>query len=176
MSELRKTYEGGLFFVTLTVVGWLDVFNRRLYIEELIKNIKYCQEHKGLQIYCYCIMSSHVHLIASAKTGKLTSILRDFKSYTSKELIKLIENNIQESRREWMLYMFEFFAKKNSHNSVYQFWQQTNYPVDLFTAKVIDQKVDYIHNNPVETGIVYNPEDYIYSSANPKSVVKVLDL
>ena len=63
MSELRKTYSGGLFYLTFTVVGWADVFTRRLYTEELIKNIKFCQENKGLEIYAYVIMTNHLHLI-----------------------------------------------------------------------------------------------------------------
>jgi putative transposase len=176
MSELRKTYPGGLFFVTLTIVGWIDVFNRRIYIEELIRNLKYCQDAKGLKIYCYCIMSSHIHIIAATEEKRLGDVLRDFKSYSAKQIIKLIQDNPHESRKEWMLYMFKFFAKRNNHNSTYQFWQQINYAIDLFSPTVIDQKVDYIHNNPVEAGLVNHPENYVYSSANPKSEIKVLDL
>jgi hypothetical protein len=55
MSELRKTDGDGLFFVTLTVAGWVDVFTRPVYVEELIKNLQFCQEERGLELYAYVI-------------------------------------------------------------------------------------------------------------------------
>lgn len=72
----------------------------------------------------------------------------------------------KESRREWMLDIFKKAGEGNSHNSHYQFWQQDNHPIELFTAAFAEQKIDYIHNNPVTAGIVYKPEDYVYSSAS----------
>jgi hypothetical protein len=72
--------------------------------------------------------------------------------------------------------LFEFFGKKNSHNSKYQFWQQNNHAFDLFTNKFIDQKVDYIHNNPVEARIVIEAHHYVYSSANEFTDLKLAKL
>ena len=75
----------GYFFLTFTVVGWADVFTRKIYTDELIKNLKYCQEHKGLEIYAYVVMTNHVHLIASRQNEQLLSeLIRDFKSFTAK--------------------------------------------------------------------------------------------
>ena len=88
MSELRKTYENKVFFITLTVVGWIDVFIRKLYCNELINNIIYCQRNKGLEIFAYVIMSSHIHMIVRRKEGGLSDLFRDFKSYTAKMIIK----------------------------------------------------------------------------------------
>lgn len=175
MSRRYKTYEGGLFFVTLTVVGWIDVFTRREYCDCLVQNLKYCQEKKGLQLYAYCIMSSHVHLIAAAETGLLSFLLRDFKSYTAKQLLQIITNNPEESRKEWLLYLFRHFAKSTA-NTQNQFWQHHNHPVDLTSNNLIDQKVNYIHQNPVKSGLVNEPQDYFYSSANPLSPLKILPL
>ncbi|PSR55413.1 transposase [Adhaeribacter arboris] len=176
MSRAYKTYEGGLFFVTLTVVGWIDVFIRREYCDCLIQNLKYCQEKKGLQLYAYCIMSSHVHLIAAAKIGTLSDILRDFKSYTAKQLLQLIQDNPQESRKEWLLYLFQHFARKNNHNIEFQFWQHHNHPIDLSSNELIEQKLSYIHQNPVNAGLVNEAQDYFYSSANLLSPLKMLPL
>lgn len=167
MSEKYKVYEGGVFFVTLTTVGWIDVFTRADYSEEILKNLNYCIENKGLQIYAFCLMPSHLHMVASAKSGSLTAILRDFKSYTAKSVINLIKLNPQESRKDWLLYMFEYFGKKNRHNSNFQFWKQNNHPVDLLSPKFIEEKVNYIHENPVKARIVNEAQNYIYSSANP---------
>ncbi len=94
MSEKRKTIEDQLYYVTLTVVGWIDVFTRKEYVYEIINNLKYCQQNKGLEIYAYVIMSNHIHLIARMNNGsKLGELLRDFKSYTAKQIIKMIEDN-----------------------------------------------------------------------------------
>ena len=176
MSEKYKIYEGGLFFVTLTMVGWIDLFTRKTYCDELIKNINYCIDHKGLQIFSFCIMPSHLHIIAKRDEELLGEVLRDFKSFTAKKLIKMITNNTKESRKEWLLYMFEFFGNRNKHNDKYAFWQQNNHPFDLFTNKMIDQKVNYIHNNPVVAGYVNDPQNYIYSSANPFTELKLSSL
>jgi putative transposase len=79
--------------------------------------------------------------------------------------MKLIEDNPQESRREWMLWMFERAGKKNSNIEHRQFWQQHNNPIEIWTLKVFEQKLNYIHQNPLETGFVTDPIDWKYSSA-----------
>jgi len=61
--------------------------------------------------------------------------------------------------------MMERAGKNNSQNSEFQLWQQDNHPIELFDQKILRQKLDYIHNNPVEAGIVEHPEEYLYSSA-----------
>ena len=162
--------------MTLTVVGWIDVFSRREYGACLIRNLRYCQEKKGLQLYAYCILSSHLHLVASVETGLLSTLLRDFKSFTAKELLRLIQDNPQESRKDWMLYLFRYFGRKNCQNDDIQFWQQSNHPVDLVTPQMIDQRVNYIHQNPAIAGLVNEPQDYVYSSANPASELEMLPL
>lgn len=111
-------------------------------------------------------MNTHVHFIFSAKQGfELSNILRDFKKYTSDKVIKAIEQNPVESRKEWMLNLFKQAGKNNRRNTCYQFWQQDNHPIELSNNFMIDQKLEYIHNNPVKAGIVEKVEDYLYSSA-----------
>lgn len=118
-----------------------------------------------MEIYGYCIMPSHVHLIFRSGNADLSGLIRDFKGFTSKKMLKKIENNPQESRKEWMLSMFEQAGKKNSNVKQKQFWQQNNKQIEIWSLKVFEQKLNYIHNNPVETGFVTNPVDWKYSSA-----------
>jgi REP element-mobilizing transposase RayT len=177
MSEFRKTYPGGLFFVTLSVVGWVNVFDRLVYKELLATNLKYCQEKEGLEIYAYVIMSNHLHMIAAREGEKdLTELLGRFKSYTAKKILSEIKINSQESRRDWMLRLFGQFAKGNNQYDEYHFWQYTNHPTILHTSEVIRQKIDYIHQNPVRAGLVNDAENYIYSSACLDSPIKALDV
>jgi REP element-mobilizing transposase RayT len=119
------------------------------------------------------MMSSHIHLIVSSDKDNLPAIIRDLKSYTAKRILNLIINNPQESRKDWMLHLFKYNAKFQQQNSEYQFWQKTNHPIELITPAVFDQKVDYIHDNPVEAMQVNEASSYVYSSANPDSPFKV---
>lgn len=64
-----------------------------------------------------------------------------------------------------MLDYFKKEAEKTSNTTNNQFWRHDNKPIELWTNEVIQQKIDYIHNNPVLEGYVFRPEDYKYSSA-----------
>lgn len=155
-----------LHFVTFTTIHWLDVFIRREYCDILLDSLKFCQKNKGLEVYAYCIMSSHVHLIIG-KNGsqKLEDIIRDIKKYTSVKIIEAIIKHQAESRKSWLLQMFEAAGLSNSHNTNYQFWQQHNHPIELSTNEMIEERLNYVHDNPVKAGIVLSPEHYLYSSA-----------
>ena len=118
-------------------------------------------------LYGWIIMPNHIHLITSAKEGfTLSGLLRDFKKHTSKEIVKTIESNLKESRKNWMLWIFKKAGEKNSRNQGHQFWQQDNHPVELSDNKMKEQKLNYLHENPVRAGIVREPDHYVYSSAN----------
>ncbi|GEO05708.1 hypothetical protein AAE02nite_33720 [Adhaeribacter aerolatus] len=107
-----------------------------------------------------------MHLIVSAGEGfGLSAILRDFKKFTSSTILKAIEQNPQESRRNWMLWLFKATGEKNSKNTKYQFWQQDNHPIALESNRFKEEKLYYLHQNPVAAGLVAEPEHYIYSSA-----------
>src|SRR5215210_6875997 len=110
-------------------------------------------------------MSNPIHLIISAADGNLSNILRDFKKFTSKEIITAIESNKQESRRNWMLWIFRNAGEKNSRNKEYQFWQQDNHAIQLETVEFTLDKLNYMHNNPIKAGIVGKAEEYLFSSA-----------
>ena len=101
----------GIHFVTFAVTEWVDVFTRREYREIVLDSIKHCQKEKGLILYAWCLMSNHVHLVVSAKNSDTSDILRDFKKFTSKQIIKAIEEHPGESRKDWMLKIFKQILK-----------------------------------------------------------------
>jgi putative transposase len=152
-------------FLTFTVVGWIDVFTRQLYRDILLDNIRYCQQNRGLLLHAWCLMSNHIHLVATAGKKDLSDVIRDFKKESARQLLRSISGNRSESRRDWMLSLFADFGQSNSRNAHYQFWKHDNHPEELFTGPFIFQKIDYTHQNPVAAGIVDNAEDYLYSSA-----------
>ena len=145
--------------MSFAVQGWVDVFTRNEYKNILVENLDYCIKNKGLEIFAWCVMTNHVHLIIRAGGDfLLQDILRDYKKFTNKAIIKEIQENPRESRKEWLMQQF-----KTSEGN--RFWRGDNKPIELWSNKVIDQKIDYIHMNPVEEGLVFRPEDYVYSSA-----------
>lgn len=162
--KYQITDQNGIYFVTTTVVGWIDAFTRRELAEVIINSLIYCQKNKGMIIYAWCLMPSHLHLIVSAAEEKnLSDIMRDFKKFTSKKIIKTIQE-INESR-DWMLNKFQFAAKIHPKNEEFKFWQDGFHPIHVFSNHFMEQKLDYIHRNPVESGIVSAQEHYLYSSA-----------
>jgi len=167
MSRAYKIHNpDGLYFISITKIAWVDVFTRLEYLKIIIDSLRYCQKEKGLLLYAWCLMTNHIHLMVKAKEGfDLVGIIRDFKKFTSRQIIKAIEDHTGESRKEWMLSKFRHAGEYNSNNNEYQFWQQNIKPIELWSVNVIQQKLDYIHMNPVEAGFVERQEEYLYSSA-----------
>ena len=180
MSERYKVIDSRVpTFITITVVGWIDVFIRSQYTTILDDSLNYCIANKGLKVHAYVYMTSHLHLIVSATSHEIQDIIRDFKKYTSKKIVDAIKE-YPESRREWMLNTFSFEARRSGRTSRYKFWKDGFHPVILDTADKIQQRLNYIHNNPIEQGYVYRPEDWVNSSfrnyledATDKSVVNI---
>ncbi len=176
MSEYRKTSPDDLYFVTLTVTGWIDLFSRKVYKDILVQNLHHCQQNEQLQIFSYVIMTNHLHMICRRLDADLTELLGRFKSYTAKQLLKEIESNAFESRKDWLLHQFQFAARANKQYSNYHLWQYTNHPTPLYTWDVIKQKEKYIHENPVRAGLVTDASAYLFSSACPESPLKVFEM
>lgn len=153
----------GLYYLTFQIVGWVDIFTRKIYRDIAIESVKYCQQNKGLSIFAYVIMSNHIHLLAQSKYDDLSGTIRDFKNYTSKKFLEVI-NSKTESRSDWMKVVFEYHGKHKDKQSN-QIWTHENHAELIYSQKFIEQKVEYIHENPVRAGIVAKPEDYLYSSA-----------
>ena len=164
-SKYKPGEDAQAHFVTFAVVGWVDVFSREYYKEILVNSLKYCQEEKGLVLHAWVIMTNHVHLIMSSQTNKIEDIVRDFKKYTSKQIITAIQENNSESRKEWMLNIFGYAGKNNNNNTNFQFWKQDYHPIELDSPAKTKDRLDYLHENPVRSGLVWEPWHYKYSSA-----------
>jgi len=99
-TKYKATTTDEAYFITITTVGWIDVFTRLNQKINILSALAYCQKHKGLEIYAYCIMTSHIHLLCKATEGFILSdVIRDFKKFTAKQIIKIIVE-YPEGRRE----------------------------------------------------------------------------
>lgn len=218
-----------VFFITTTVIDWVDVFTRDEYKQIIAESLDFCRKKKGLQIHAWVLMTNHLHLIASHEEGsdKLKTVIGDFKKFTAKKVIQAIIDNPQESRKNWMLPHFEEEAIKESKDSScsvskdrygkyvpianrvegckpsttmgdsprgfatheplsgdtvgckptatiptetttekkhYHLWQRGYDSFCIYNIKMLRQKIDYLHANPVRAGIVFKPWEYKYCS------------
>ncbi|OAQ13748.1 transposase [Bibersteinia trehalosi Y31] len=175
--KYKMNNPNGAYFVSFATVYWVDVFIREIYFQAVIESLDFCRKNKGMLIYGYCIMPSHIHLLFQAKENNPTELLRDFKKFTANLLLKLIRENQQESRREWLLWMFKRAGQKRENIETYQFWQHHNQPIEIYSHKFFDEKLNYIHQNPVASGFVCEPWEWKYSSArNYNRLFSILEI
>lgn len=152
-----------LYFLTLQIVGWVDIFTRKEYKEIVAESLLHCQQHKGLNLYAYVVMSNHIHLLVQSECCDLSGSIRDFKRFTSHRFFEIIDSEI-ESRRDWLKMVVEYHGRfKNKQDK--QIWTHENHAEHIYSQDFIEQKLTYIHENPVRAGIVAKPEEYLYSSA-----------
>mgnify|MGYP006152760769 CR=1 FL=1 len=172
-TKYKATTTEDAYFITITTVGWVDVFTRLNQKYIITDSLKHCQQNKGLEIYAYCIMSNHIHLFCKATNGFILSdVMRDFKKFTSKQIVKTVQEE-PESRREWML---DYFQKSCEHlkkeqkykvlvkkGTSYQWKECVIKDIALpFWNKAVfgARKDDYIFS----TGLVPGPKKLTYSA------------
>jgi len=145
-------------FLTLTVLHWLPIFTRKEAVDILLNSFRHLQE-EGLQIHAYVILENHLHLIA--QSPQLDRYISRFKSYTSKQLLQLL----QQSNAKTLLEQLAFYKKAHKTDRQYQLWQEGSHPELIQGEEMLRQKIEYIHQNPVKRGFVDLPKHWRYSSA-----------
>ena len=162
MARYRILAEDGIYFTTHTLVEWLPVFKEDRYFQIIIQSLKHCQAQKGLRIFGYVIMPTHFHLLGQTKEGvRFQDVMRDMKKFTSKQISKALSADNQRL----FLYVFQKAAEREKGERNYKIWQDEYHPQIIYSERVCRQKLQYMHNNPVEKGFVDQPEFWRYSSA-----------
>lgn len=167
-------FSSDLYFCTDVVVGWQYVFTSLEFFESIIESLKYCRAKKGLLLHGYVIMPNHLHTIISAVGNNPSDVMRDFKRHTSKQISDLLD----EKRNERLLRYFSSVARREGRGNTFKIWQSGSHPILIDNGDFLDQKLEYIHDNPVRKGYVERPEHWKYSSArnyimNDQSIIKV---
>jgi putative transposase len=178
MKPFQVSDQNAVYFLTLTIEGWIDVFTRKEYKLEIVDSLNFCVDRKGLEIYSWCLMSNHLHLLCRSKEAfRLSDTIQDFKKFTAKRILESIEKESVESRSEWMLAFFRGRGETQKRITNYKSWKDGLHAVFVESSGFFEQKLHYIHQNPVEAMIVEENEDYIFSSAKDyagkKGLVKV---
>ncbi len=159
-SRYRVHESQGTYFVTCTVVAWLPVFTAAPRCDILVEALEYCRAHKGLKINAWVVLDNHFHAILTAPD--LPRVLADFKRHTA----QIILDQLKKEGCEWLLNQFEYFRAKYKAESRYQVWQEGSHPQEIGADEMMQQKIDYIHGNPVKRGLVAGAEHWRYSSAH----------
>ncbi len=145
-------------FVTCTVLHWIPVFTRPATVDIVLESLRFLMQD-GLKVYAFVILENHLHLVV--KSEDMERDISRFKSYTAKHLIRyLSENNVTQ-----ILEQLAFYKKAHKGDRAYQFWQEGCHPEWIQNDQMMRQKVEYIHNNPVQRGYIDLPEHWRYSSA-----------
>lgn len=159
MRSRYKTVENEFeYFITSTIVNWIPLFREDKYCNILLDAVKYNQVRKDLKIFAYVIMPDHFHMIA--QSVQLSCIMRSIKSYSAKRIIEELKND----RKSNLLKKFIINKLHYKTKTMHQIWQQGFHPQIISNDKIFGQKIDYIHMNPVEKGLVDSPEKWKYSS------------
>jgi REP-associated tyrosine transposase len=145
-------------FVTCTVLHWIPVFTRPATVDILLESLRFLMQD-GLKVYAFVILENHLHMVVQSED--LGRDIARFKAYTAKRLIGyLSENQVTQ-----ILEQLAFYKKAHKEDRAYQFWQEGCHPEWIQNDQMMRQKVEYIHNNPVQRGYVDLPEHWRYSSA-----------
>lgn len=143
-------------FITITCYKWKYILNNDVYKEIITDSLAYLVKEKRIKLYAFVIMSNHFHLIWQIqKPNKREDVQRDFLKYTAHQLLKRI-------KKENNALLLELLV--NLKDRKYQVWQRNSLSIELRNKKVFEQKLEYIHNNPVKAELCVLPEEYKYSS------------
>ncbi len=155
-----KADENLPYFCTITVLDWTPVFIESRYIQPVIDSLKYSRDHKGLRLFAYVIMPNHLHLIAAAED--LHAMMRDFKRFTSRTIH---ERLLADSRNTLLGWLDRAAQRARQQRGEFSFWEDGFHPQVISSRPVMEQKMRYLHENPVRKGLVAAPEDWWFSSA-----------
>ena len=162
MERYRITEGVGIYFVTFTVVEWLPVFISEEPCKIITNSLNFCIQNKELRINAYVLMPHHLHAVVfdgGFDSVRLKNTLDDFRKFTGKQLANHCSNKLP-------LYYGEVLEWNAGDDRQRRFWQPTQHPEGIVSDKFWQQKVNYIHWNPVRTGRVRDPEDWRFSSAS----------
>jgi REP element-mobilizing transposase RayT len=161
MSRSRyKIYESEYpYFITSSFVKGYPLFAHPDVARIILDGLQFLQDQREVTLYAYVLMENHLHYIASGEI--LSRKLRHFNSYTAREII----DTFNQKKRTRLLRQLSGAKANHKRESSHQVWQEGFHPKQIVGDKMMVQKIEYIHNNPVKRGYVDHPEDWRYSSA-----------
>jgi REP element-mobilizing transposase RayT len=158
-NRYKFVIENQPYFVTCTIVHWLPVFSSPAVAFFIFDSLKFLQDNGRITLYAYVLMENHLHMILGSPNAKRE--VKIFKSYTARQILDFF----MERKANHILRLLRFSKLRHKKDREYQLWQEGSHPVLIENEDVMNQKIEYIHNNPVKRGYVDHPKHWRYSSA-----------
>ncbi|WP_428236372.1 REP-associated tyrosine transposase [Gracilimonas sp.] len=146
------------YFITSSIVNGYNLLSEKRFRDILLDGLNFLSRERRIKLYAYVIMSNHIHFISKGKN--LSKCIAGFKSFTARQII---DSMIEDGNKYWLNRLKE--ARVNNRTDrEYQLWTEGFHPKQIFSDEVMEQKLDYIHYNPVKAGLVRRESDWRYSS------------
>ncbi len=144
-------------FITITVHEWKHLLKPDKYKQIVVDSLAFLVEQERIKLFAFVIMDNHMHIVWQTQRNLTQSaVQRDFLKFVAQKIkFDLIENHPK---------VLEKFAVNHSDRQ-YQFWKRNSLSVGLSSPALFEQKLEYIHHNPVKAGLCLLPEEYYWSSA-----------
>ena len=159
-SRYKIFDQQAVHFITSSIVDWLPIFKDDQYREIIINALEYRRKNKHLTLYAYVIMDDHIH--ATLSSENITKLMKEFKSFTARKIV----NQLRSDGNKNLLGQLKACKKEYKIDSEFQVWQEGFHPKLIQSLEMFNQKVNYIHMNPVRKGLAERPEEWKYSSAS----------
>lgn len=156
-----RASDPGVYFCTISLLDWLPIFIESRYIDPLLDSLQFSRRNKALKLFALVIMPNHLHLIVACESG-LEPVMRDFKRFTSRTIHERLRADGRTTILHWLENATEDARRARGDLGL---WQPGFHPVEIHSTAVFQQKLDYLHANPVRKGLVQHPDDWWYSSA-----------
>jgi len=157
-SRYKTVADGKTYFATSAIINWIPVFAVPELAKIVLDSMQFLHTRKKIIIHAYVLMENHFHMIGSSPD--FSSEIRKMKSFTARSII----DHIEKHGPKLFLDQFGFYKKRHKTDQKHQVWQEGFYPKVMLNEKMLNQKLDYIHYNPVRRGYVDKPEHWRYSS------------
>jgi putative transposase len=153
-------YNNPIQFFTATILEWKHLLKKDIYKNIIIDSFEFLVRNNRVEIYGFVIMPNHIHLIWKINNNlKREDVQRDFMKYTAQQ--------IKFDLQKFHPLVLEHF-KVEAKDRQYQIWERNPLSIDILSRKVLEQKLHYIHQNPIQEkwNLIDLPENYRYSSAS----------
>lgn len=146
-------------FITCTILHWISIFTRTQTTDIIFASLKYLQKSDNLKVHAYVILENHLHLVV--KSDDIAKSMAKFKSFTAREII----NYLKKENAKSILEQLAFYKKAHKTDSNFQLWQEGIQAKQIMSEKMMQERINYVHNNPVKRGYVDDGVHWRYSSA-----------
>ena len=165
-----------LYFVTASVVEWIPLFKYPKYTEIILNSLSWMQKEKRLLLFAFVIMPTHAHVIIKPEKETIGEVVQQFGSFTAHEILKKAR---EDGKTDWLK---TFEQEKRDPRHKHSIWQDIQ-AKNIFSMEVLEQKLEYIHQNPIakDWKLAADREDYAYSSAGyydygRKPIIEITDI